>query len=118
MLTKILIILLIISPCCNGLTYLFVSNFPMNPYCKVAKYKNIDDDYKYKNKQAGIVYTILGLIIAMFLLVLCFLYDFFYLIDPLIKLVGLYLIIHLVEAILFDTILALKFYQQNDENDE
>lgn len=54
----------------------------------------------------------------MFLLVLCFLYDFFYLIDPLIKLVGLYLIIHLVEAILFDTILALKFYQQNDENDE
>ena len=50
MLTKILMILLIISPCCNGLTYLFVSNFPMNPYCKVAKYKNIDDDYKYKNK--------------------------------------------------------------------
>ena len=96
MLIKIIMIILILSPICNGITYLFVSNHPSSPYCTVAKYKTLDDTYKYKNKQAGIVYICLGFIIALFLLLLCFLYNFFDSINPISKIFGLYIIIFLI----------------------
>lgn len=115
MLIKIIMIILILSPICNGITYLFVSNHPSSPYCTVAKYKTLDDTYKYKNKQAGIVYICLGFIIALFLLLLCFLYNFFDTINPISKIFGLYIIIFLIENIIFDTLLNIKFQLKNFE---
>lgn len=122
MIIKIIMILLILSPFCNGLTYLFVSKHPITPYCNVAKYKDINDDYTYKNHEAGIVYIILGGIIGCFFLLICFLYNFFDGINVALRIFGFYIIISLIETVLFDTILNMKFelknYEENSKNKE
>ena len=121
MIATIIIILLILSPFCNGITYLFVSKFPMNPYCKFAKFKDIQnkEEYQYKNKQAGILYCVLGFIVSVFLIFICYLNNFFIETNIVFRIFAFYFIIFLIETTLFDTVLDVKFQFKNfEENDE
>lgn len=115
MIINIIMILLIISPICNGITYLFVSKHSNHPYDYFAKFKNVNDNYEYKNKQAGIIYIGLGLIIGLFFILLCILYNFFLNISIFLRIFGLYFIIYLLETIIFDTILNIKFQLENGD---
>ena len=122
MLIKIFIILLILSPICNGITYLFVSNHPTMPYRKVAKYQDLEN-YQYKNKQAGIVYIVLGGIIGAFLLILNICFHFFSNLPPYTVIALHVILIILTEQVLCDTILNVRFTldeidEENSKNKE
>ena len=112
MIIKMIMILLVISPLCNGITYYFVSNHPTKPYIKFAKFKNIDDDYKQKNKKAAIVYCVLGLIILLFMSLMFYLYNFFEGVNVVLKIFGIYLFITIMEQGLFDTVINLRFQME------
>ena len=118
MILKLIVILIILSPLFNGITYLFVSNHPKSPYSDLAKYKEIDDNYQYKNKQAGVVYITIGFIIGIFLIAVCFLFNFFETL-PIFTLIFACLILSfLIEQILCDTLLQVRFTmdEYDDEN--
>lgn len=123
MILKLIVILIILSPVFNGITYLFVSNHPEPPYSDLAKYKKITDDYKYKNKQAGIVYITVGGIIGLFFTMICFLFHFFETLPIFTVVFASILISFLVEQILCDTLLQVRFTmdhydQENEEKKE
>lgn len=122
MILKILTILILLSPLCKGITYYFVSHYKWKPYCDFAKYQTIDDAYVYKNQQAAKVYCSVGGVISLFLILIGCLFHLFDTLPPYTLILGSFLISFLLESVLCDTLLNVRFtldkMEENDENME
>lgn len=120
MILKILTILILLSTLCKGITYFFVSKYPTSPYCDFAKYQTLDNNYTYKNKQAGKVYMVIGGTIGCFFILMGYLFHFFDCLPPYTLILGSFLLSFLLESVLCDTLLHVRFtldkMEENEEN--